>query len=498
MSGIKAPSIEDMKAGFTFARFTSIKGMPSYETITKLETEMIRDAATIECRVPHPHVNLCGAVEQPADYNLRIGTPFTIAPYPGDMPVYPDDASEDEKKNIKNYYNLNLRLHTTTNRMESVFQSMMENAINNTYLAGIHTAKHGFGTMKCVDIVAWLYATYGRITPQQLEENTKRLTTPVANDQPIAVIFQQIEDCQKLAAAGGTPFTAAQIIKAAETLVLHTGKYTQSYREWLTLEAAQKTYNNFKVCFAQEYQVQNELFPTTQDAGFHDANNAEGIDNGINEITDAVTNFANAAATDRDTFNTLTTTNAQLQQQIAMLAEQNNMLQEMMCLTMSNTNNNNNNYNPTQPPAPPPPTNPYQPRMPFTPTQFSRGRGRGGGRGRGRQGRVSAGRGRGRTQPPPSRQQPQPWEYSGYQYPAQQQNPPGQRQPSRFKRHNNWNYCWSCGFDVEDWHTSSTCPTPMMNHNVNAARANTFGGSRKGHYRTSLPQQQTPYDFQSS
>ena len=70
MSSIKAPSVEDMKAGFTFARFTPIKGMPSYKTITRLETEMICDAVTIECGVSHPHANLCGAVEQPADYNL--------------------------------------------------------------------------------------------------------------------------------------------------------------------------------------------------------------------------------------------------------------------------------------------------------------------------------------------------------------------------------------------------------------------------------------------
>ncbi len=27
------------------------------------------------------------------------------------------------------------------------------------------------------------------------------------------------------------------------------------------------------------------------------------------------------------------------------------------------------------------------------------------------------------------------------------------------KRHANWNVCWLCGFDMEDGHTSATCPT---------------------------------------
>ena len=62
----------------------------------------------------------------------------------------------------------------------------------------------------------------------------------------MAIIFKQIEDCNRFATAGGAPFTLAQILKAAETLILATGRYNISYREWLALPEAQKTYNNFK------------------------------------------------------------------------------------------------------------------------------------------------------------------------------------------------------------------------------------------------------------
>ena len=89
MSRVKAPSVEDMKEGITFSYFTTIAGMPSYESITRLEAEMICNAATIECQVPHQHSKFSGAVEQPADYMLRVGIPFIITPYPGDMPVLP-------------------------------------------------------------------------------------------------------------------------------------------------------------------------------------------------------------------------------------------------------------------------------------------------------------------------------------------------------------------------------------------------------------------------
>ena len=95
MASVKVQSIEDMKAGSTFARFTPNNGMLSYKKITRLETKMIRDAATIKCHVPHLHSNLCGPMEQPADYNLQVGTQSTTTPYPGDMPIFLDNCTAE-------------------------------------------------------------------------------------------------------------------------------------------------------------------------------------------------------------------------------------------------------------------------------------------------------------------------------------------------------------------------------------------------------------------
>ena len=55
------------------------------------------------------------------------------------------------------------------------------------------------------------------------------------------MIFKQIEECQRFATAGGAAFTPDQIVKAAETLVLHTGKYQLAYREWIALPPANRT-----------------------------------------------------------------------------------------------------------------------------------------------------------------------------------------------------------------------------------------------------------------
>ena len=102
-----------------------------------------------------------------------------------------------------------------------------------------------------------------------------------------------------------------------------------------------------------------------------------------------------------------------------------------------------------------------------------RGRRGGRGQGRGRRGGQSrtpfadAMRGTGAVAPPMTNIVP----YGGGT--GQLQAAPGGQSQCRnaeflniYKQHNNWNVCFSCGFDVEDGHTSGTCPFKKWNHQV--------------------------------
>jgi hypothetical protein len=127
------------------------------------------------------------------------------------------------------------------------------------------------GARNSIDVFQYLFATYGSIGPDKILRNHQKMTTPVDANQPIAILFKQIEDCQKFAAAGQVAITPAQVLLAAETLILQTGKYTLVYREWIALDPNAKTYNNFKVRMTAEYQLQNTMTTTARDAGYHHA-----------------------------------------------------------------------------------------------------------------------------------------------------------------------------------------------------------------------------------
>jgi hypothetical protein len=71
--------------------------------------------------------------------------------------------------------------------------------------------------------------------------------------------------------------------------------------------------------------------------------------------------------------------------------------------------------------------------------------------------------------------------FGGATYDGGNQQPtmPGgrtQRRKAEFSNmnniHNNWNVCFSCGFDIKDGHTSSTCPFKKWNHQDQFAHKN--------------------------
>ncbi len=63
-----------------------------------------------------------------------------------------------------------------------------------------------------------------------------------------------------------------------------------------------------------------------------------------------------------------------------------------------------------------------------------------------------------------------------------------------YKIHNNWNACFSCGFDIKDGHTSITCPFKRWNHQDSFTRGNAqqfiaagYNPCTKGMHKMVLP-----------
>ena len=58
----------------------------------------------------------------------------------------------------------------------------------------------------------------------------------------------------------------------------------------------------------------------------------------------------------------------------------------------------------------------------------------------------------------------------------------GTSTPNSNKQYNNWNMCFSCGYDIPIWHTSATCDNRKPGHQVGCNRSNAEQYTTVGHY----------------
>jgi hypothetical protein len=489
---VNAPSIEDIKAGFVHQTLDPIIGQPNYATLDRLSTQTIRNGATVSSRLGGGNSGLAGLSEAPDLYLLRTGVFFNRPLPSAAQPIFPAGAAEDVRAQITSTWKAATVEWLTVQRTETIQLSMLERALESTYLTGIHDEAHGFGTRNLQDVLRFLFTTYGQIGPDELLRNQTTLCQPVDPNAPLAIIFKQIEDCQKYATAGGVPLTPQQIMQAAQALVLQTGKYTQAYREWMAVPQPNQTYLEFKRRFNNEYQLQNSINATSQSTGYQ-ANNAYGepIDTDLDEtsLASAAQDFAAAKAARQGAMAQLTNTNGNLNSQLANMAIQNQQLQQQMNQMQQHFANLA--------------TIPHQ----APPGNHNR-RGRTRGQGRGRSGRSNY------QQPPathgympiPPNGQPAPtwqpapglpaqqapaWQQPPTWQPPRQANwppaPPAQpwSQPAARPAHpnakiyNNQNYCWSHGADIGTTHTGWTCRNMTQGHQPQATRQNPMGGNPK-------------------
>jgi hypothetical protein len=156
------------------------------------------------------------------------------------------------------------------------------------------------------------------IAPTELTQNYERLNAPYDPNQPIEMLFQQIQDAWAFAVAGGQPYGAEMIVNVAYTLVFNTGLFPDACRAWQSRAIEGKTWAQLKLDFAaahREFRLTNQ---TAQHSGFHSANMMikQGREDTMQDTVDAITQLATETASDRGTVATLTTTNAKLATQL--------------------------------------------------------------------------------------------------------------------------------------------------------------------------------------
>ena len=373
--------------------------------------------------------------------------------------------------------------------------------------------------MSVLDILNQLQETYGKPSMMTLFTNETLYRSPMVPTDLPKMLFYRIEQCQEIQIIGKVPFTTEQVIANAIRLLI--GSSLLPHKEFNMWEALPiKSWATLKTFIQEAYGRRLTLLSLRSMSGQngyanHNMYNIFGglddddPDNDTVTTITPVTNVAARAATMNSTLGTAPTAMPSVNAEIAaainqLSANHSTIMSHMAALSLMPTPVNPTTRRTT---ATVPPIQqlavPIQQQFPSR--DFSAGRGghRGGrGRGCGRggrgctpfvdymrtQGRFGVG-GSGQIVP-----------YGGgialFQ-PAVPNGPPAVRNPdfsNIYKHHNDWNVCFSGGFDIQDGHTSATYPFKKANHQQSFSCENAqqfiaagYDPCTKGMHKTVLP-----------
>ena len=392
-------------------------------------------------------------------------------------------------------------VHTSQGNVKRAGIGALNRAVPKRYKRtnGIGTAN--YKTNQCIrEILAGLRDLYGVPTPDEKTRNEARFSAGWASGEPIEELFDRLEDCYIKSIVMQPPFTREQLLDKAKSAIQRTGLYSTAMLEWDNFQPDQLTWPIFKVHFAEAYDSRIRTGTgATGGNGYHGAFTAEGDyadDDSLASIQQSIqqsitnmhlSNNATAQATN-DSVSALTA-------ETRLLSAALHATQQQLALFTRGPPTMGAPGWPAAATAPPIPA--YVPAAPIyappAPVEYG-GRGRGGGRrrtGSRRGGRDRAGgRGGGVPAPPPP-------VGGAIPPPAAGAAPAGTGyQSNKVKWYNNWNYCYSCGWDIPNWHTSHTCPPNYQKtgHQVGCTRdqydaylAAGHKPSKVGKHKTSLP-----------
>ena len=495
---------------------------PDFPSVRALRKHLHAALAKLEC--PQSRVyGWTGLAMAPTMYAMIERVPFVFPIDPGPTPTYnagfqtPVQMKITEQlwANDRNYFLSYENIH------RACFRLLDEVVRPEFKVSNIPGLQGWNSTMTIENILAQLESTFGRPSGTVLFQNNAKFTSPFNGMDTPESLFTRVEECQEIAVLGGAPFTDIQIVGTTMYLFMQSGTFPN--KEFETWEAIHpKTWPALKLHIQSAYQrklIASSFRNTSGQMGYapnHNAFNAfvgddeSSVDTTATQVAAAAATAATAASTLGSTYQA-STIGADLATAIKTLAaNQQALYQHVAPLTQQMAAMS---YQPatqtrtTAFPAPPPNNNFGVPTVPTyigfqgsANTGGNRGgfqQGRGGGRNYGR-GRSYGGRGRGSRRNGRGRTAFADYVPQGQGYGNNAAAAHRPFQSNLVKTHNNWNVCYSCGFDIEDGHNSNTCHMDWRKptHDVTFTRENAqlklaqgCDACTRGMHKTMLPGQ---------
>jgi hypothetical protein len=196
----------------------------------------------------HGHL---GIIMTQVEY-ATISTSPWVDPYnPNAVPIIPPRTTAVDAAQIARMHAECRRIYTNRINVDQALKKLILEAYDNMYTSQLEDYLLQYANRSALEILMHLKQSYGFINPAQLAENYNKMTAPINFQDPIEILFKQIEDGVRYANAGAQPYMEAQYVNIAFLLILNTGAIPDACRDWQRRTLMNQTWAEFRREFAR-------------------------------------------------------------------------------------------------------------------------------------------------------------------------------------------------------------------------------------------------------
>ena len=327
--------IESIKDGFPYPVINKFPGRPTYDSIAAVHTKLKANAASVHSNLGGGAHGFLGLALQPGTYTVLTGRVFVPPSNPGPTANLPGGLTGPQINEHIREYEQQLKIWKQYNTVEQALKQQLIASFDDIYFKSVSNRHTGFASLTLLKMLQHLYDTYGDLTPTELEDNDERMRSPYDPSTPIETLYDQIEQAVDIAEAGHQPYTNAQVLTRAYNIILQTGLFTDACREWRNKPRVDKTWETFKVHFAQAHKDLRQHEETAARSGMHAANSV--LDSIQQDATLAIQQLTNATMADRNQITELVQAKTNMSRDMQTLQDNIMILQAQVAALMRTT-----------------------------------------------------------------------------------------------------------------------------------------------------------------
>jgi hypothetical protein len=256
---------------FPHPKLTPIVGIPTAHTIQQLRKEVYGNAIKIPSE-QSTYVHMPAIMEPDVYARLPNTVPFVPPEFPGNEPIFPNDADEAGMDRITIQHAKDKKAYDAYTAVLNVLLAQLLLAVEAKYYVELDNPIVGFALVTPRDLLAHLQTAYGTVTCKDIEANRKSLSATWNPNNAIQDIWACITYAKVYAINAGAPLSDGAIMSLTLETLTESGVFTTAIEKWDDKEEEQ-TWVAFQKHFNKANQTRLEQL-TTKQAGYHGENEA--------------------------------------------------------------------------------------------------------------------------------------------------------------------------------------------------------------------------------